>query len=61
MSEVWLVSACLLGRRCRYDGGHKRDDRVVALAKRQKLFPMCPDELAGMPVPRQPSEISPLP
>jgi len=57
MSQPWLVSACLLGRHCRYDGGHKRNEAVVALAKRQKLIPVCPEELGGLPIPRPPSEI----
>jgi len=58
MSQPWLVSACLLGKRCRYDGGHKRNEAVVALAKRQKLIPVCPEELGGLPIPRPPSEIT---
>jgi len=58
MSQPWLVSACLLGRRCRYDGNHKRNETVVTLAKRQKLIPVCPEKLAGLPIPRPPSEIT---
>jgi len=58
MSQPWLVSACLLGKHCRYDGGHKRNEDVVALAKRQKLIPVCPEELGGLPIPRPPSEIT---
>ncbi len=58
MNQPWLVSACLLGRNCRYDGGHKRNEAIVALAKRQKLIPVCPEELGGLPIPRPPSEIS---
>jgi uncharacterized protein YbbK (DUF523 family) len=57
MSQPWLVSACLIGKRCRYDGSHKRNEAVVALAKRQKLIPVCPEELGGLPIPRPPSEI----
>jgi len=57
MSQVWLVSACLMGKRCRYNGGHKRNEAVVALAKQQKLIPVCPEELGGLPIPRPPSEI----
>jgi uncharacterized protein YbbK (DUF523 family) len=58
MSQPWLVSACLLGRHCRYDCSHKRNEAIVALAKRQKLIPVCPEELGGLPIPRPPSEIS---
>ena len=58
MSQPWLVSACLLGKHCRYDGGHKRNEAVIALAKRQKLIPVCPEELGGLPITRPPSEIT---
>ena len=58
MRQPWLVSACLLGKHCRYDGGHKRNEAVVALAKRQKLIPVCPEESGGLSIPRPPSEIT---
>ena len=56
-----VVSACLLGRRCRYDGGHKRCDEVCRLAKRIRsrggvVIEACPEEAAGLPVPRRPAE-----
>ena len=48
--EYILVSACLLGARCRYDGAEKADDRVTALLDRKDvvLIPMCPEQLGGM-------------
>ena len=51
-----LVSACLLGLRCRYDGNEKTDARVLALLKRRALVPVCPEQLGGLPTPRPPSE-----
>lgn len=48
-----LVSACLLGVSCRYDGGAAADPRVVALAGRFALIPVCPEQLGGLPTPRQ--------
>ncbi len=57
MNQLWLVSACLLGKHCRYDGGHKRNEAIVTLAKQQKLIPVCPEESGGLPIPRPPSEI----
>lgn len=53
-----LVSACLLGTPCRYDGGHKQNDAVCALAldPRVKLIPICPEQSGGLPTPREPSE-----
>jgi len=47
-----LVSACLLGVCCRYDGGSKPADAVLALAPRFHLVPVCPEQLGGLPTPR---------
>lgn len=52
-----LVSACLLGLYCRYDGQSKRNDRVLALAEKHQLIPVCPEQLGGLPTPRPPAEI----
>ena len=51
-----LVSACLLGCACRYDGKSKGSDAVRALAKDYQLIPVCPEQLGGLSTPRQPSE-----
>ena len=51
-----LVSACLLGTPCRYDGKSKADARVLALAERYELIPVCPEQLGGLPTPRDASE-----
>lgn len=51
--EVVVVSACLLGVRCRYDGNDKRDDAAVArVAGDAELLPLCPEVLAQLGVPR---------
>ncbi len=47
----------MLGDAVRYDGGHKRDDAVRALASIFELLPVCPEVEVGMPVPRPPIEI----
>ncbi len=52
-----LVSACLLGEPCRYDGKSKPCDAVRALAKHHTLIPICPEVMGGLPTPRVPSEI----
>jgi uncharacterized protein YbbK (DUF523 family) len=51
---VVVVSACLLGVRCRYDGGDKRDDAAVARAAGDdaEILPLCPEVLARFGVPR---------
>ena len=51
-----LVSACLLGLRCRYDGKSKPHAEVLALGERHCLIPCCPEQLGGLPTPRSPSE-----
>lgn len=52
-----LVSACLLGCCCRYDGKSKADERVLALGKCHTLIPVCPEQLGGLCTPRLPAEI----
>ena len=49
------VSACLLGRKVRYDGGHKHDRYVTdVLGPYVELVPVCPEQEVGMGVPREP-------
>lgn len=54
--ENILVSACLLGIGCRYDGKHKADPEVIKLRERYNLIPVCPEIYGGLPTPRTPSE-----
>ena len=42
-----LISACLLGVCCRYDGASKAHPLVLALAERHTLVPVCPEQLGG--------------
>ncbi len=51
-----LVSACLLGERCRYDGRASESPAVQALGKRFELVPVCPEILGGLTTPRLPAE-----
>ena len=49
------ISACLLGREVRWDGGHKRDRSILAaLGRRFELVPVCPEVEIGLGVPREP-------
>ena len=52
-----LISACLLGVRCRYDGGHSRDVAAIKQHETDTLIAVCPEELGGLPTPRPPAEI----
>ena len=58
MRKTVLVSACLLGVCCRYDGKGNPNSEVLALLDRDDvmLIPVCPEQLSGMPTPRIPSE-----
>lgn len=53
-----LVSACLLGVNCRYNGIPQADEAVAELLTRKDitLIPVCPEQLGGLPTPRTPSE-----
>lgn len=53
-----LVSACLAGFPCRWDGSEKSDPEVVELVRQGKAIPVCPEQLGGLPTPREPSERS---
>lgn len=52
-----LVSACLLGENCKYNGGNNLDERVVAFLRDKEVVPVCPEAMAGLGVPRTPMEI----
>lgn len=56
-SPAIAVSACLLGRPCRYDGSSKPSDAVMQLGRCYKLVPICPEVTGGLPVPHPPCEI----
>ncbi len=53
-----LISGCLLGLSCRYDGKSKGLDKALIekLQSRHTLIPACPEQLGGLPTPRNPSE-----
>ena len=44
-----LVSACLLGTNCKYNGGNNRDEKVLAFLQDKEVVPVCPEKVLGMP------------
>ncbi len=54
--QAILVSACLLGVCCRYDGASKPNGDVIKLREKYVLIPICPEVDGGLPTPRTPSE-----
>ncbi len=51
-----LMSTCLLGVRCRYDGGHQERDEMVDLFRNENVIPVCGEQWGGLTTPREPSE-----
>lgn len=55
-----LVSRCLLGEPCRYDGQSKPVPALKQLEEQgHVLIPVCPEVLGGLPTPRPPAELQP--
>ena len=52
-----LVSACLLGINCKYNGDNNKNDKVEEYLKDKQFIVVCPEQLGGMSTPREPSEI----
>ena len=53
-----LISACLLGVNCAWDGMDRcKDEKVLKLLKKEVLIPVCPEQLGGLRTPRPPQEI----
>ena len=57
MSETVIVSACLLGINCRYDGGNCLDEGLIRQLKDIHTVPICPEQLGGLTTPRVAAEI----
>lgn len=53
---VILVSACLLGENCKYNGSNNRNERVLRYVAGHEVIPVCPEVLGGLPCPRKPVE-----
>lgn len=51
-----LVSACLLGIPCRYNGTGVRTAALLRALPLHRLIPVCPEQLGGLPTPRPPAE-----
>ncbi len=57
MKKTILVSACLMGARCRYDGKGNEMPELEALKELVNLVPFCPEIYGGLSTPRCPAEI----
>lgn len=52
-----LVSSCLIGLKCRYDGSKKADSEVMKYLEGKEYLPVCPEQMGGLATPRYPAEI----
>ena len=55
---MYIISRCLLGFNCKYDGGNNRNDDIVEFFRTHDCVTVCPETAAGLESPRTPSEIT---
>ncbi|WP_202943848.1 DUF523 domain-containing protein [Natranaerobius thermophilus] len=56
--SMYVVSACLAGINCRFDGKNCYDERVADLVKSGEAIPLCPEVLGGLSIPRTRCEMT---
>ena len=54
---MYIISRCLLGCECKYNGGSNRCDELIEFCKSHDYVTVCPEEAGGLGIPREPSEI----
>lgn len=54
---AYIVSRCLFGYDCKYDGTHNENEKVKAFCRGHEVVLVCPETFGGLPTPREPSEI----
>ncbi len=54
---MYIISRCLLGFDCKYNGGNNRNEDVVKFSQENAYVDVCPECAGGLPIPRVPSEI----
>ena len=52
-----LISACLLGENCKYNGGNNQNEELIKALAGNEIISVCPEVMGGLPVPRIPAEI----
>ena len=54
---MYIISKCLLGENCKYNGGNNQSEDVVKFSHEHSYFGVCPECAGGLPTPRVPAEI----
>lgn len=57
MKEKILVSGCLIGLNCKYNGKNNYIEKINEFLKDYDVIPICPEIMGGLPIPRKPAEI----
>lgn len=52
-----LVSSCVMGRNCKYNGGNNYNPNVMEFLKDKEVIEICPELLSGLPTPRPSAEL----
>lgn len=52
-----MISACLMGKNCKYNGGNNLSKKALRIAAENEMILICPEVMGGLPTPREPSEI----
>ena len=53
---MYIISGCLLGQNCKYNGGNNRCQEVIDFCEQKKYIAVCPESAAKLPCPRPPAE-----
>lgn len=54
---MYIISSCLLGNNCKYDGGNNENEKVIEFYKSHSCCTVCPETMGGLTSPRDPAEI----
>ena len=53
---MYVISGCLLGHNCKYNGGNNYSQEVIDFCRGRSICAVCPEKAGGLPVPRPPAE-----
>ena len=53
-----IVSACLAGLHCRFDCASKEREKIKFMVENGEAIAVCPEQMGGLPTPRNPAEIT---
>lgn len=60
VTDMYIISRCLLGLNCKYDGGNNRNEEIIEFCRTHDYVTVCPETAGGLESPRNPAEIVPV-